>query len=624
MTLFVDRTIAESYFSALDRHFADFMVELAGETSQDRQRSLWLAASLVSASVGRGHVCLNLREIAGQPVSREEDGEERPLLVCPKLDDWINSLREQSVVGSPGEFKPLVLDKKQRLYLYRYWFYEQQLAESILAMAKEHPLNVDVEILAEGLKRFFPDTGEATNWQCIAAIHAVMNRFTVISGGPGTGKTHTVGRILALLIEQAKDDPPAIALAAPTGKAAARLTDMVRAIKEDLDCSSVVKALIPEKASTIHRLLGTIYGGKTFRHNKSNPLPFDIIVVDEASMVDLPLMAKLASALHESSRLLLLGDKDQLASVEPGAAFGDICDGGSTNTFSGVFAETVKDLLSVEVPQQKIGESALTDSIVVLQKSYRFGTESGIGLLASAVKESRLSDALDLLKGKEHDDVFWRHVPPVGSLGTAVEECFYAFYADYFSTRSPEEAMFLFDRFRLLCALRYGPYGASALNQTIEHMCQRAGLIPAGDRWYKCRPVMITRNDYHLKLFNGDVGIVFPDQETGGQLRVYFPADGGGFRRILPGRIKEHETVYAMTVHKSQGSEFDRVVLLLPDRPSRVVTRELVYTAITRAKKSVEVWGTEDVLRQGLSQTTRRESGLRDMLYGGKGSENRE
>ena len=358
----------------------------------------------------------------------------------------------------------------------------------------------------------------------------------------------------------------------------------------------MVKALNPLKRLLLFIVFSVqIYGGKTFRHNKSKPLPFDIIVVDEASMVDLPLMAKLASALHDSSRLLLLGDKDQLASVEPGAAFGDICDGGSTNTFSGVFAESVKDLLSVEVPQQKIGESALTDSIVVLQKSYRFGTESGIGLLASAVKESRLSDALDLLKGKEHDDVFWRHVPPVGSLGTAVEECFYAFYADYFSTRSPEEAMFLFDRFRLLCALRYGPYGASALNQTIEHMCQRAGLIPAGDRWYKCRPVMITGTITTLSFLTG-CGHCFPDQETG-------PASGLTSRQTwwlsqdTSRRIKEHETVYAMTVHKSQGSEFDRVVLLLPDVHSRVVTKGAGIHGHNTGKESVEVWGTEDVLR---------------------------
>ena len=613
VTLIIDQNIAETYFSVLDRHFADFMVELAGEISTDGQRNLWLAAALVSAFVGRGHVCLNLSDIAGMPLVTDDDGE-KPLMVCPGIDEWAGSLRGLSVVGCPGEFKPLVLDEKLRLYLYRYWLYENQLAESILAMAGRHSRVVDMRLLAESLKRFFPGHSETINWQCIAAILAVLNRLTVISGGPGTGKTHTVGRILALLIEQAGGDPLSIALAAPTGKAAARLTDMARAIKEELNCPSEVKALIPEKAFTIHRLLGPIYGGKTFRYNESNHLPFHIVVVDEASMIDLPLMAKLASALEEGSRLLLLGDKDQLASVEPGAVFGDICDTGSINTFSDFVSDEVKDLLSVELPHHGTKASVLTDSIVVLQKSYRFGPESGIGLLSSAVKECRISDAFDLLKGTSHDDVRWRDVPSIGNLETSMEASFDSIYFDYFSAQSPEEAFSLFNRFRLLCALRHGPYGAIALNSIIEHMCRHMGLIPRAERWYKCRPIIITMNDYQLKLFNGDVGIVFPDEDAEGQLRVYFPAEGGGFRKLLTGRLKDYETVYAMTVHKSQGSEFDHVTLILPDRSSKVVTRELVYTAITRAKKSVEVWGVEQTFHDALSQTTCRESGLKDML----------
>ena len=617
MTLYIDRTVAETYFSALDRHFADFMVELAGKVSPDRQRNLWLAAALVSAYVSKGHVCLNLSDSAGEFLGTEED-ERMPSMMCPGIDEWVGSLKELSVVGCPGEFKPLVLDDKMRLYLYRYWSYEQQLANSILTMKGLHTQIVDKKMLIESIKRFFPHDGETVNWQCIASILAVLNRFTVISGGPGTGKTHTVGRILALLIEQAKGAPLSIALAAPTGKAAARLTDMVRAIKEELNCPSEVKALIPETAFTIHRLLGPIYGGKTFRYNEANRLPFHVVVVDEASMVDLPLMAKLTCSLEEGSRLLLLGDKDQLASVEPGAVFGDICDTDSINIFSSNIAGTVKDLLSVELPHRESQENTVADSIVVLTKSYRFGSESGIGLLASAVKECRFSNAFGLIKDTTHNDIRWQEVPTIENLEEAIEEKFYSFYSDYLAASSPQEAFSLFDRFHILCALRHGPYGAISLNWFIEHMCRRMGLIPKAEGWYKCEPVMITMNDYHLRLFNGDVGIVFPDQDAEKQLRVFFPADGGGYRKLLPGRLKNYETVYAMTVHKSQGSEFDHVVLLLPDRPSKVVTRELVYTAITRAKKSVEIWGTEQVFRNALSQTTRRESGLRDMIRSGK------
>jgi exodeoxyribonuclease V alpha subunit len=613
MNLLIDQKVTGEYFSSLDRHFAAFMLELAGETIPDRQNKLWLAAALASNFVGSGHVCLNLPDIAGTILATDDEAE-APSIVCPEIDEWTGMLRGQSVVGRPGEFKPLVLDEHSRLYLYRYWLYEQQLAGAILGMAERHTRVIDKEILAKGLKRFFPDNNELINWQCIAATLAVLNGFTVISGGPGTGKTHTVGRILALLIEQASGAPVSIALAAPTGKAAARLTDMVSTIKDELDCSSGVKALIPEKAFTIHRLLGPTYGGKTFRHNDANRLPFDIVVVDEASMIDLPLMAKLTNALKEKSQLVLLGDKDQLASVEPGAVFGDICNTGSMNTFSAGLTRTVNELVSVELPNQQGEGNILSDSIVVLQMSYRFGPESGIGLLASAVKECRFSDTLDLLNGTTHNDVCLRDVPSIGKLEIAMNGSFHTFYTEYFAARSPEEAFFLFNRFHLLCALRHGPYGALALNRIIEGMCRRMEIGPKTDKWYKCQPVMVTSNDYQLKLFNGDVGILFPDEDAGGQLRVYFPADGGGFRKLLPGRLKTYETVYAMTVHKSQGSEFDHVMVLLPDRPSRVVTRELVYTAITRARKSVEIWGSEQALREALSQTSRRESGLQDAL----------
>jgi exodeoxyribonuclease V alpha subunit len=612
MALLIDRKIAETYFSSLDRHFADFMVELAGEQPLRERENLWLAAALVSNFIGRGHVCLNLPEIAGMPLV--VDDKEVQAIVCPGIDEWVGNLRGLSVVGRPGEFKPLVLDEKFRLYLYRYWLYEQQLARSILDMAEHHSRGVDKELLADGLKRLFPGNDEKVNWQGIAATLAVLSSFIVISGGPGTGKTHTVARILALLIEQAKGTGIALALAAPTGKAAARLTDMVRAIKEELDCPLEVKALIPEKAFTIHRLLGPIYGGKTFKYNATNRLPYDVVVIDEASMIDLPLMAKLTSALEENSRLILLGDKDQLASVEPGAVFGDICDTGSVNSFSIGLTGVVEGLISSELPHHEIQGTVLADSIIVLQESYRFGPESGIGLLASAVKECSTSEAFILLKGSTCDDINWHETPPVESLENAIKEGLYAFCRDYLTAQSPEEAFSLFNRFHLLCGLRHGPYGATALNRIIEQICRRTGLIPKVGRWYKCQPVMVTSNDYQLRLFNGDVGILFPDQDAGGQLCAYFPADGGGFRKLLPGRLKTYETVYAMTVHKSQGSEFDHVMLLLPDRPSKVVTRELVYTAITRAKKSVEIWGSELALREALSRTTRRESGLKDAL----------
>jgi exodeoxyribonuclease V alpha subunit len=615
MTRPIEQAIAETCFSPMDRNFADLMVELAGEAPTDRKERLWLASALVSNFVGRGHVCLNLPEIAGMPLVIDND-KNVPLAMCPGVDDWVNDLRGLPVIGQPGDVSPLVLDEKHRIYLYRYWLYEQQVGSIILDRAKHRLHEVDKKLLAEGLKRFFPVHGEAIDWQCVAATLAVLKRFTVISGGPGTGKTYTVARILALLIEQTKNDEIAIALAAPTGKAAARLTDMVRAIKEELDCSPEVKRLIPEKALTIHRLLGPIYGKKTFRFNAANRLPFDVVVIDEASMIDLPLMAKLVTSLKDKSRLILLGDKDQLASVEPGAVFGDICDTGNVNTFSASLKSAVGELISSELPHGEGQYKVLSDSIVVLQKSYRFGPDSGIGLLASAVNEGKPSASFDLLKETAHDDIHWSDIPPAENLENIIEESYLPLYSEYLTSKSPEEAFSLFNKFHLLCALRHGPYGVIAVNRIIEHLCRRRGLIQTGGRWYKCQPVMVTANDYQLKLFNGDVGILFPDLETDGELRIFFPAEGGGFRKLLPGRLKGYETVYAMTIHKSQGSEFDHVAIILSDHLSEVLTKELLYTAITRAKKRIDIWGSKEVFTEALTRTSRRQSGLNDALCG--------
>lgn len=598
----------------MDMYFADFMVELAGQTPEDRRANLWLASALSSSSVGRGHVCLNLPEVAGTPLTVSDD-DSIATIVCPNIDEWVNDLQETPVIGEPGDFCPLVLDEKNRLYLYRYWLYEQHLARSIVLMTKSRNLSVDNGLLAEGLKLAFPGRDEAVDWQRVAAVLAVLNRFTVISGGPGTGKTYTVGRILGLLIDQAKGADISIALAAPTGKAAARLTDMVRKIKDTMDPVTEAKRHIPEKALTIHRLLGPVYGTKTFRYNEANHLPFDIVVIDEASMIDLPLMAKLITSLKENSRLILLGDKDQLSSVEPGAVFGDICNTGSVNTFSAPFTRAVGEFISHELPYRAEQAGALSDSIVVLQKSYRFGPESGIGLLASMINEGKHSEAFGLLKDQNHNDIHWHDIPPPERLEQAIEDRYSLFFSRYLASKSPDEAFFHFNTFHLLCALRHGPYGATTMNSLIERICRRKGIIHGTGRLYACQPVMVTSNDYQLKLFNGDVGILFPDFEAGGELRIFFPDEGGGFRKLLPGRLKDYETVYAMTIHKSQGSEFDDVAIILPDRLSDVLTKELVYTAVTRARRSVEIWGSEPVFTEALARTTRRESGLKDELH---------
>ena len=593
--------------TATDRLFASFIKREAGEAPS----WLELVVSLASNAVGTGNICLSLAEIAGAEILVDGFEERIPLL---------GELQEQlvltGVVGAPGEFKPLVLQGDGRLYLYRYWKYEQDLGRIILEKAGAQ-VRVDEELLGKGLQRLFPSSkGEESDWQKIAALAAVRKKFCVISGGPGTGKTFTIVKILALLLEQARDRKLPIALAAPTGKAAARLKEAISTMKDQLDCSAAIKSLIPEEVTTIHRLLGVRPGSTRFRHSGDNPLPFEVVMIDEASMVALPLMSKLAAALKGDARLILLGDRDQLASVEAGAALGDICGRGRQEPFSPEFAGFVQRVVGENVSADSAASaSPLSDSLVVLKKNYRFGANSGIGGVASGVNSGEGESALALFRGEESGGCSWRDVPRPDGLKKALAETVVRGYGPYLAAEVPAMALRLFDGFRILCAIRQGVYGVAGVNAAVEEILAEKGMIEQHNRWYPGRPVMITVNDYHLKLFNGDIGIVLPDPEKGGAPRVWFPAPEGGVRNVSPLRLPAHETVYAMTVHKSQGSEFERVLMLLPDHDSGALARELIYTGITRAKKEIEIWGDEDVFVAAVSRRIDRKSGLREALW---------
>lgn len=563
---------------AIDRHFADFICREAVDAPP------WLGSlvSLLSTSVGNAAVCLSLPDIAGTAMTT--GGEDSAF---PHLEQLKAGLQATKVVGAPGDFSPLVLDSAGRLYLYRYWQYEHDLAQVIREKSANAGEVVDETLLAAGLARLFPGSaGVEPDLQMTAAMTALRKKFCVISGGPGTGKTSTVVKIIALLLEQANGAPHRIALAAPTGKSAARLNESIRAMKEKLDCSPAIREQIPDAVTTLHRLLGARGGSVRFRHCADNPLPFDTVIVDEASMVALPLMAKLAVALKHDARLILLGDKDQLASVEAGAVLGDICGEGGSDS----------------------------DYLVVLTKNYRFGADSGIGELSMAVNGGDGMHAVSLLAEGSRRGIAWRALPEPGSLGTALSDAVVAGYAAYLAAGTPAEALELFNRFRILCAVRKGPYGVEGVNDTIEQLLARKRLIDNRSRWYGKRPVMITENNYALQLFNGDVGIVFPDPDAAGEPRVFFPATDGGVRKISPARLPAHETVYAMTVHKSQGSEFDSLLMLLPPASGELLTRELVYTGLTRARKSVELWGDQNAFIAAVARRVERRSGLRDAL----------
>lgn len=608
MTTSLDR---ELVISDLDRHFATLMTRLAGR----EDRNLWLAAALTSQATQGGHVCLDLANFTIKPSTGSEDETDKAVSY-PGLQEWIKTLKDSAVVGAPGEFRPLVLDDSHRLYLYRYWRYEQLLANFLRTRIPLLCRDVDLPLLQKGLDQLFPDTGEQTiDWQRIAALTAVCRMFSVITGGPGTGKTSTVVKILALLLQQAKGTRLDIALAAPTGKAAARLKQSVKSAKERLNCTDEIRNAIPEETSTLHRLLQTIPGAARFRFNQKNRLAYDVVVVDEASMVDLPLMAKLTQALTDHARLILLGDRDQLASVEPGAIFGDICEVGAVNPMDPETAECSS------VASQRSGDvsgSQSTHSIVVLKKSFRFAETSGISLLSQAVNSGEGKVALDLLTSRAYADISWQDAPPSSQLEHRLQPKILQSYRAYLEAPSIEMAFKELDRFQILCALRRGLFGVASVNQLAELVLTRAGLIQPRGRWYRGQPVMITQNDYPMKLFNGDLGIIFEPSDPGDgsrtNLKAFFPSVEGLLRSVLPMRLPEHETAYAMTVHKSQGSEFDEVLLLLPNTVAEIVTRELIYTGITRARKAIEIWGNQEVFLEAVSRRLERKSGLRDAL----------
>ena len=611
-------------FSELDLHFARFMTELAGRDSPE----LFLAAALVSRSTREGHICLDLSFLEGRPLT---DGElEGYPPICPPLSQWRRVLEASGVVGKPGDYRPLILDGRSRLYLYRYWDYEKKLADFIRERTGNRngkpqifadEAGIGPALLKDGLDRLFPPLpDEDTDWQRVAAITSLWNGFSVISGSPGTGKTTTVAKIMALLLEHSKGKMLRIVLAAPTGKAAARLEEAIKKTRETLRCPESVRTAIPEKATTIHRLLGTIPNSPYFFYNSENPLPVDVAIVDEASMVDLPLMSKLVQAIPPLARLILLGDKDQLASVEAGAVLGDICGKGSLDAFSREFSGELKKYTGngIQVVSHAGESPGICDSLVQLQRNYRFGEESGIGHLASAVNRGEGDRALTFLKSGTYRDIQWSELPRPDLLAPALSENLINNFKDYLQAidlkTNIEEIFDLFDGFRILCALRQGPFGTAALNLLVEQILRRENLIRPDTSWYRGRPVMITRNDYNLRLFNGDIGIILPGGDN--ELYAFFRDAGGAWRKLSPSRLPEHETVYAMTVHKSQGSEFDRIHLILSDRESPVLTRELIYTGVTRARREVTIWGREDVFRAAVSRRIVRTSGLHDALWG--------
>ena len=537
-------------FSRLDMVFARFLSERSSLDSSQKQAFENLVMSL-SFQQNQGHSCIHL------------DNDGKALILASGL---ALSVTNSSDVNTT---LPLIIEQN-RLYLHRYWYYENRLAQQLTKMTElKHcdQLKTTTETL---LDKYFGITA-TIDWQRSAAIMAINQNFCIITGGPGTGKTTTVVKILALL-QELSDQPLLIALAAPTGKAAMRLQESIGSNKATLPCTATIKSAIPESVTTLHRLLGAKPASPYFRHNAKLPLVYDLVVVDEASMVDLALMSKLLDALKPGARLILLGDKDQLASVESGTVLAD---------------------LTLALPQQTLE----------LRKSHRF--DGDIKKLATAINNQQDIEAWELFQSDneniallETDLIDYITQQQIAYLQLITKE------ADF------SEIYKAFNRFQALCATRLGKNSVSDITLAVEKSLSEKKLIHLSGLWYSGRPIMITQNNAALQLYNGDIGICLRDKEQDNQLRVFFQQADGSIKKYLPARIPHCETVFVMTIHKSQGSEFDEVLIILPETHTPILTKELLYTAITRAKKTIKLVANASVFYSTVRKRVQRVTGL--------------
>jgi exodeoxyribonuclease V alpha subunit len=605
--------------NGIDTSFARYLHSVT--PSSDPRHGL--LAALTSHQFGRGHACLDLDLLQKDgPLALGWDARTLPLLpphlgqAAPSLP-WI---QHHNAGVAPDSHSPLVLDGR-RLYLRRNWTAEQSIRSAIAArLAQPCPVP---ENLSASLARLFeaPASEDATapDWQQVACALAARQRFTLITGGPGTGKTTTVVRLLALLQSDPARQlvPLRIALAAPTGKAAARLGESISSAVKKLPAD--LQQHIPDQAITLHKLL-------QIRANRAElaapELAVDLVVVDEASMIDLEMMARLLAAVPLSASLILLGDKDQLASVEAGAVMGQLCAGATQGHYNPDTVAWVARTTGADLTPWAGRGSALAQQTVMLRFSRRFSDDSRIGQWARTVNAGDVPAVsalwhqaptwqlgapatVDRLQPTQPGDPRLRALVRHGWQAWLL--ALQALPATASTDAQALAALNAFSKFQVLCAVREGPWGVENLNR---RLAVSLGFAPDG--WYTGRPVMVTRNDYHLKLMNGDIGLCLP--QTSG-LRVAFPDGQGGVRWVLPSRLDAVESVFALTVHKSQGSEFEQVCLVLPDRTAAVLTRELLYTGITRAKTRLTlITPNTDVLWRTVQARVIRSGGLENTI----------
>ncbi|MFC5400374.1 exodeoxyribonuclease V subunit alpha [Undibacterium jejuense] len=676
--------VEQSHLRRLALAFARFMIDRGM-----RDPVQLFGAAVLTEIEARGHICLDLNSFAQDPcavLEWEPSIWNKLSTECdfPKNSQaWMAALKtgehiyiadldappcsagQTNDLFSPSsnedQQQPMVL-QGHRLYLRRYWKDETVVAQAIRTRA-----NSRIDVAEDDVRRWLDVLFDAsstvqntsvnteTDWQKVACAIAVRSRLSIITGGPGTGKTYTVARLIALMFAlNERPERLRIALAAPTGKAAARLKqsidnalqELARKLGNSLPLQELTSRM--GAARTLHSLLGARPDTRHFRHHAGNPLDVDILVVDEASMIHLEMMASLLDALPPNTILVLLGDKDQLASVEAGAVLGDLCGDAEVGGYSDASISYIQRTAGQTIAKPFAGNAgSIAQQTVMLRKSRRFS--GPIGMLANAVNDGDTDAANTCLRTSEPILHWIEHAKPtqliqLAMAGRAGAAGGYKAYLELLKQRpapvpapapalSPSQTqdqhadaenrfkewvitvLRAFDTFRILCAIKEGEWGVNGLNAEIEQSLHAQGLIKRDSEWYVGRPVMVTRNDYNTGVFNGDIGLALPDTDPGKPIRVYF-LDGDKLRSILASRLRYVETAYAMTVHKSQGSEFAHTVLVLPQDMSPVLTRELVYTGITRARTHFSLVSPVNLIWQkALSVKTRRASGLMAALH---------
>jgi exodeoxyribonuclease V alpha subunit len=599
-------------FRAIDRQFARYLITRYGV-----DESTALTGAITSALLDLGHSCLFFDDWCGK-LWGDESGETFQL---PVADEWIRTLQNSPAVGKPGERKPLILDGR-RLYIYKYFNFEKKVADRLHLMAGVGKCKISESVL-EIAKNLFGGEKDLSMYggqlQTAGAFLPFFSCLSIISGGPGTGKTTVLAKLLTLFCADTMEKRgsfPAIALAAPSGKAAQKMGESIRIAADGIPNENIKDYLSNLIPSTLHRLLG-IYGHYPKpKRNYQSPIDAEIVVVDEASMMDITLFARLIDALPQQSLLVLLGDRYQLTSVDAGSVMADICSAFSPNTFTHKFSDIVNRVIDNSGNYVTTTPSvSMLSPLVELQYSYRFEEGKPIGVVSKLINSGLAEQSLAALTVQQSTDHYCRLSEHPGDLVLAT--IILDGYSALFKTGTPEESLDRVGDFMVLTALNEGRFGRKWINKLVYKSF--GTILPV-------RPIKITENSLQHRLFNGDMGVIRRTKDSDGKMieHAWFPAVSDDenaasdnrrtVRSFLVGMLPSFVDAFAITIHNSQGSEFNRVIIILPERDTKILTRELLYTAVTRAKRQSQIYGTKDIVTQAILRKTFRQSGLEDRL----------